>query len=168
LLNLVLMRHGEAESSAPTDAQRRLTGRGRDMVNAHCIRLKSKLLKSQLEISRIMTSPYVRAQQTAELAQAVLSEGGREVRVEIWDQVTPNGKNEIVAKQLSDLEDSSVLLVTHQPFISHFIAYLIGADSSRSVVMQTASIVMIQQEVVMPGAGSLEWVFPPIDSPVNW
>ncbi len=167
MLNLLLMRHGEAESRAPSDAQRRLTDPGRMRVRTHCEQMKSRLVESAPGIDKIISSPYVRALQTAQLAQMVLAadppdEVSDEVPIEVWEEITPSGRSGLVARKIAQQDSSSLLIVTHQPFISNLIAYLIGVDSSRRILMQTASIVMIELEVAMPGAGILKWVIPHI------
>tara|TARA_B110000503_G_scaffold20128_1_gene30110 strand:- start:281 stop:844 length:564 start_codon:yes stop_codon:yes gene_type:complete len=60
-MKLLLMRHGEAEFNAQTDADRSLTLYGRAQVSA----VARRLLEMDLQIEKIMVSPYLRARQTA-------------------------------------------------------------------------------------------------------
>ena len=61
-----ILRHGEAEGHAPTDAERNLTEHGR----AEVLRSAAHLIGQPL--GAIIASPYVRAQQTAQLVRDVL------------------------------------------------------------------------------------------------
>ena len=61
-----VLRHGEAQANARSDAERELTGHGRSQVIGSAAHLLGKPL------DRIIASPYVRAQQTAELVRQAL------------------------------------------------------------------------------------------------
>ena len=62
---LLIMRHGEAAAGAP-DHLRRLTSRGEQEVNLMARWLASRMGKGELNALRIIASPYVRDQQTAQ------------------------------------------------------------------------------------------------------
>jgi phosphohistidine phosphatase len=62
-VKLWILRHGEAEGHARTDAERNLTEHGRGEV------LRSAAHLIGQPITAIVASPYVRAQQTAFVAQ---------------------------------------------------------------------------------------------------
>ena len=64
-MRLLLMRHGKASFNAPTDAQRPLTQSG----SAAVIKQSHKAAVPWHEFTRLWASPYVRAQQTANLLQ---------------------------------------------------------------------------------------------------
>ena len=61
-----LVRHGKAEGQASSDAARRLTAEGRDAFAAH-----ARANAPRLPVSRIVTSPLVRARETAALLGVV-------------------------------------------------------------------------------------------------
>ncbi len=60
MARVYLVRHAEAEKQAESDAARRLTPEGRARFEAHARALA-------LRVSRIVTSPFARARETAEL-----------------------------------------------------------------------------------------------------
>ena len=62
-MKLWVLRHGQAEARAATDAQRPLTETGRQ----EALRMGEHLQGETLEV--ILASPYLRAQQTAELVR---------------------------------------------------------------------------------------------------
>ena len=62
-MNLYLLRHAEAEEEAASDGERKLTERGREQartIGRFCAR-------NDLYPEKIITSPLVRAQQTAKI-----------------------------------------------------------------------------------------------------
>jgi len=67
-MQLFILRHGEAQSVAPSDAQRQLTARGRLQVE----QILQASLSAMGDVDCIYASPYIRAQQTAEIASRVL------------------------------------------------------------------------------------------------
>lgn len=81
-MKLWVLRHGEAESHASSDAQRNLTEHGRQEVLHSAAHLIGQ------PISAIIASPYVRAQQTAQLVREALG-FAPEIRTVPW--LTPDG-----------------------------------------------------------------------------
>ena len=65
-MRLWVLRHGQAEAQAASDAQRNLTEHGREEVLGMSRRLQQQVPEV------ILASPYVRAQQTAELVRRQL------------------------------------------------------------------------------------------------
>ena len=61
-----ILRHGEAQAHARTDAERNLTEQGR----AEALRSAAHLIGQPIDA--IFASPYVRAQQTAQLVREAL------------------------------------------------------------------------------------------------
>jgi len=69
-VKLWVLRHGQAEAHAATDAERNLTAHGREEVLGSAAQLIGK------PIDAIIASPYVRAQQTAHLVREALGFAG--------------------------------------------------------------------------------------------
>jgi phosphohistidine phosphatase len=139
------MRHGEAQPRAPSDALRELTERGEKEVIANAGRMQALV-----DIEMLISSPYIRARQTAGLVQQQLPQ---ELAITNWQEITPSGDCAVVFDKICAAEMAGILLVTHQPFISKFINYLTGS----SVAMGTASVVAIENELLMVGCGEVQW-----------
>lgn len=109
---LYLMRHGAAEDSAPTgrDADRRLTLAGRATVEKVARAVQRSRAR---QVGRIVASPLVRAQQTAEIMRAVLAP---HVDIEIDETLAPDGSAYDLAARLCSASIDT-LLVGHQPNI---------------------------------------------------
>lgn len=149
-MKLWVLRHGEAEPYARRDAERELTGRGRDQVRRSTAHLVGKPL------DRIWVSPYVRAQQTAALVCEVLGFTG-ELKTVPW--LTPDSEPKYSASLLPD--DGHVLLVSHQPFVGDLISLLQFGHLRQPQPMQTASLAELEGEWPLAGSMTLLGVVNP-------
>jgi len=123
-MRVTLIRHAEAGDDAPTDEVRSLTARGREDAR----RLGQALARRGVEFSLVVTSPLVRAVQTAEI---VAAEVGYRERLAVTDLLVPEGAASHVQAWLKttvrDLEGApSIALVAHEPILSALAALLIG------------------------------------------
>lgn len=143
-MKLWILRHGEAEAHARTDAERNLTERGR----AEVLRSAAHLIGEPL--NAIIASPYVRAQQTARLVREALG-FVPDIRTVPW--LTPEGSPEQVLAHL-EAEDN-VLLVSHQPLVGNLISFLQHGHSRQPQPMYTASLAQLEGEFALAGLMSL-------------
>lgn len=143
-MKLWILRHGEAEAHARTDAERNLTERGR----AEVLRSAAHLIGQSL--NAIIASPYVRAQQTARLVREALG-FVPDIRTVPW--LTPEGSPEQVLAHL-EAEDN-VLLVSHQPLVGNLISFLQHGHSRQPQPMYTASLAQLEGEFALAGLMSL-------------
>ncbi|HEY6476876.1 MAG TPA: phosphohistidine phosphatase SixA [Polyangia bacterium] len=123
-MRVTLIRHAEAGDDAPTDEVRSLTARGREDAR----RLGHALARRGVEFSLMVTSPLVRAVQTAEIVAAEIAY--RE-RVAITDLLVPEGAASRLLTWLKtaarEVEGApSIALVAHEPILSALAALLIG------------------------------------------
>jgi phosphohistidine phosphatase len=117
---LWLLRHGEAEPhDARSDDQRRLTERGRDQARSAGLALAALELTFQL----VLTSPKVRAAETATLACEAL--GVEPVEHAPLREGFDAG--EAIAAVHAAGEDRRVLVVGHEPDFSQVVHDLTGA-----------------------------------------
>lgn len=145
---LYIMRHGEAVSFAPTDAERPLTDRGR--------RQASFMVHSFLPAlpTRVIASPYVRAQETA----AIVCEGLRIPAFETEAGITPEDDPFSVIRRLQDYEAETLLMVSHQPLVSSLVSLLAEGHLQGGFPMATASVACLQTEVIAIGMAQLNWL----------
>lgn len=142
-MKLWLLRHGEAEPHARTDAERELTRHGRKEVHQAALHLIGRPLRT------ILCSPYVRARQTAELVEDLL-DGGPHLQVVDW--LTPDDDPRQVLDRLAERSEEELLLVSHQPFVGALAGLLIHGHLQDPVPMQTASLVELDGELPLAGA----------------
>lgn len=109
---LYLMRHGAAEDVAPSgrDADRTLTPAGRATVRRVALALRDA---GAAPVGRIIASPLVRAQETAEIMQSIL---GPHLDIDTDDSLEPDGSAYDLAMRTARAPHDT-LLVGHQPNI---------------------------------------------------
>lgn len=117
---VILVRHARAEDEHPEgDHARALTAEGRAAFRAHARRLAKAL-----RVQRIVTSPLVRAVQTAELLAAAC--GIDQVTVDAALIPHPDGTRRLVA--LAKKVPSGTALVGHNPAFADAAAVLLGME----------------------------------------
>ncbi len=161
-MNLYLMRHGIAlpqdDPSVTQDAERPLTSKG--------IKRMRKAAKGVRELNipfdSVLTSPALRARQTAEIVAAVL---GIESRLEEISGLAPESTVEHLMFGLTRYQDRAhVLLVGHEPLLSDTAASLLGGRKPANVTLdfKKGSLCCIEIET-LPAAspGKLHWLLTP-------
>lgn len=118
-MKIFIMRHGEAEHFASSDAERELTKNGR---SASVAVARACAEKGFAQFDKVLVSPYIRAQQTwQEIASHFRAD-----QVEICEDITPYGDSEQVADYVTALIEvhdyQSVLLVSHLPLVGYLTA----------------------------------------------
>ncbi|MBT8140285.1 MAG: histidine phosphatase family protein [Gammaproteobacteria bacterium] len=159
---LVVMRHGQAEPRASSDAQRALTGQGRADSQAAAAGI-AEFFGDARCIQAIYHSPFLRTTQTAaELGDKLCADAGLP-RLVAADDLLGGQTPQQVLDWLDAQALSSVVLVSHQPLVSTLLAYLLDADCSgsagREYPMAPASYACLEFEVAGAGAFSLAGLY---------
>lgn len=145
-MKLWILRHGEARQQARSDAERELTEHGRQEVLASAGHLKGQ----PPEV--IIASPYVRAQQTAELVRQTLGFTDAVVTVP-W--LTPESDPRKVLGHLEGYASDDVLLVSHQPLVGALIGLAVHGSAQQAEPMSTASLAELEADFALAGAMTL-------------
>lgn len=149
-MRIVILRHGQASMSAPSDAERPLTERGHlDAENAGLC-----LQGLGFEFDCVWVSPYLRAQQTADDALKVYPELERFNKSFLTSESSPL----VVINELKRSGLESVLLVSHQPLVSALTGLLTEPSTAYGPPMSPASIVYIETHHLLPGCGDVHWL----------
>lgn len=151
---LYLLRHGIAEDHGPegTDASRRLTPEGVEKTRRAMIGLARLIEPPDL----ILTSPKVRARQTAEIAAKSL---GGELRV--WDLLACE-KPAAIAAGLVGYGVESLMLVGHEPTLGELVVRLATGGQSGRVEMKKAGCACLRSGVREGSVGGeLLWLATP-------
>jgi phosphohistidine phosphatase len=148
-LKLFLVRHGDADAEIPEglgDEGRALTAKARQIVFNHFAGLVERIQDTQL----ILTSPLVRAVQTAQILSLSLKHDGllRAHRSLLPDM--PVGALESV---LTEHAGENVILVGHQPSMGAMAAHLLGMQSFPKPV-NPGTIIGIEKPELPEGAVS--------------
>jgi phosphohistidine phosphatase len=153
-MELLIIRHAKAESNhSAGDRARALTPHGMEQAR----KLGVMLLKTGLNPELVLTSPYVRAHQTADHLCRAAGIPGPVVQGWLGCGMDP----EDAMKELSAFHDfERVAIVGHEPDLSSFIEWVLGC-SGASVEVKKASITGM---MVHPPAwhGRLLFHIPPV------
>jgi phosphohistidine phosphatase len=156
-MQLLFLRHGVAEPRETwhgDDGVRPLSSQGRKAME----RTAATFAELGLAPDLIITSPLIRAHQTAEIAARGL---GMSDRVVSDARLEPGFDAEALIGILGQHSESDVLmLVGHEPDFSLTIGRLIGGGR---VVCKKGGLARIDVAVASPGGGELVWLLPPKD-----
>lgn len=138
-MHIFIMRHGQAEELAGRDKDRLLTPQGQ----SESLMMAQWLAEQGGRFDCALVSPYVRAMQTFELVNQVLSLGDDQITT--MPELTPHGAPEVVRDYLHGLAADglkTVLLVSHMPLVSFLVEQL---DPSHATPMfATSSVARIE------------------------
>jgi phosphohistidine phosphatase len=150
-MEIYLLRHGIAEDGYP-DAERALTAEGKD-------KLRKVLKRAGARPSLIISSPYRRALETAQIAAEVLEYRGD---VERAQALTPDGSAAGVWEEIRIRQnEDAILLASHEPLMSATAAFLLGAPGLH-IDMKKAALVRVDVDRFGPQAtGVLKWMLTP-------
>ncbi|MBV7554759.1 phosphohistidine phosphatase SixA [Pseudomonas sp. PDM28] len=145
-MKLWVLRHGEAEPyGTRPDSERALTDHGRKEVLSSAARLMGQPLTA------IYASPYLRAQQTAQLVREAL---GFEPEIRTVEWLTPDTDPDKVAEQLVSV--SNVLLVSHNPLVGHLLSYLQHGAGHPPEKVSTAGLAELKGDELLIGSMKLD------------
>ncbi|MDA4122672.1 MAG: phosphohistidine phosphatase SixA [Thaumarchaeota archaeon] len=158
-MELIILRHGEAGTRIPMasqDSERALTVEGRREVEE----IAKSLKQLNVEVHHIVTSPLTRSLETA---QIVAKELNKSKDLESWDELKPEGERLQLFKRLSKLrEDSSVLIVGHEPYLSMLLSDLISGNPRGRISLKKAGMAKVTIDSLTPKAsGELKWLLTP-------
>src|SRR5260370_4234329 len=120
MLTLYILRHAEAEPEARTDAERALTSKGRDQAKA----VGRFCFEQGILPAVILTSPFVRAQQTAKL---VWKELGEKPKLDTVQFLSAGRNPETASTNLRKFSDpGALMLVGQRPGLNKLIAVRTG------------------------------------------
>jgi phosphohistidine phosphatase len=158
-MDLYLIRHAEAEqlgnNGITEDADRPLTATGQEQAKA----LGAGLQEHGVQLQTLVTSPLVRAQQTAD---GILQHWPQPVpELCVCDDLAPSSRRKKLARFLLKLDATSVGIVGHMPDLGEFGGWLLG---SKDLILdlEKAGVALIRCEHgVGKGGGSLVWMVTP-------
>jgi phosphohistidine phosphatase len=123
-MKLYLMRHGPAEDQAESgiDADRVLSASGRERVR----KVARLLVTAEEEPLLVVTSPLVRAVQTAEVVACETALGDRKGSVEARRSLAPGGDVAALVRTVAQAGGRRTMFVGHEPDLSAAAADLLG------------------------------------------
>jgi len=156
-MEVYILRHGIAEQVGPngSDADRALTPKGRQKLR----RVLRLVRAAGVRPSIVLTSPLLRAVQTAEVAAEIFAYQHELVQT---PALLPTVSPKDVWQELRVRKNQQApLLVGHEPSLSQIAAYLLGTPDLR-IELKKAGLVRVDLEKFGPApSGILKWVLAP-------
>lgn len=144
---ILLVRHGKAEDSHPLgDEARPLTAEGREEFREH-----ARKVAGHVALEGIVTSPAVRAVQTAEL----LAEACGVMRVRVRGEISVDGGSARSIEAVCREMGPGWALVGHNPSMAEALAHLLG-HSRGAPQFRKGAVVALQPGESLPW--ELVWV----------
>lgn len=156
-MNLYLIRHAiaEEETSSGEDSQRALTEKG-----ARKMRQIAKGLRALgVEFDLILSSPYVRALQTAE----ILSDVFKKKKTAYSDNLIPIGDPDLLLAEINEKYTvDSLAIVGHEPYLSTLVSLLVAGGAPVDVSFKKGGVCRLAtDDLHHTRKATLEWLLTP-------
>lgn len=154
-----LLRHAPAVARGtpgyPKDSSRPLTAEGRKRMRR--IAAGMKALEPAFDL--ILTSPYVRARETAEIVAEVYKMPDP---LRTSQYLKPGGDGEALVQEMIEHRRQSILLVGHEPDLSRLISVLVTGDTGLGLALKKGGLCKLELPSPHYGrCGTMEWLLPP-------
>lgn len=158
-MQLYIVRHGIAidreDPQCPPDPDRYLTEEGVEKTKGVARGLAALGATGDL----FLTSPYVRAVQTAEIVASTL--GYEKQKIRRTDSLLPGTEPSLLFRELAkDKQASAVLVFGHAPHLDDLIATAVGAKK-HVTELKKAGVALIELKRISPPIGMLVWLATP-------
>jgi phosphohistidine phosphatase len=156
-MELYILRHGIAvERGTPgykKDGDRPLTKEGEEKMQE----IAEALLGMGLQFDLILSSPYKRAEQTAQIVAREFDK-----RVTFTDFLLPDGNPRELIAEINDEKPQRVLLVGHEPDLSQFISLLTAGDTDSAIELKKGGLCKLTSDKLTFGqCAILNWLLAP-------
>lgn len=158
-MHLYIVRHGIAvdreDPKCPPDPERYLTEEGVEKTKQVAKGVAAVAASADL----LLTSPYVRATQTAEIFAAALDYAKQKIRR--TDLLLPGADPSLLFRELAkDKQSSSVFLFGHAPQLDDIIATALGSKR-HTTSLKKAGVALIELKRISPPIGMVVWLATP-------
>lgn len=154
---LYLVRHGIAmdrtDPKSPSEPERPLTAEGVKKTRSVALGLRAMGAKPDI----LITSPYVRAAQTAEIFAEALEFSPEKIRAS--EALKPDANPADVVKEVSRLRAKEVICFGHAPHLDQMISLLVGARGVFTE-LKKAGIACLEH-AASHGRWELRWILTP-------
>ena len=104
-------------------------------------------------IKQVVSSPYLRAAQTAKIFTQVTHKNN--IAIDWLDDLTPLGDPRAIQGFLQQTQADTVLTVSHLPLVGLLVDYLTGETGTR---MGTANLASLSMDHPAQGMATLNWI----------
>ncbi len=162
-MNLYVVRHAIAEqrdtsSSEDEDSRRPLTQTGRKKFR----QIAKGLRDMDTQIDLILSSPYLRAADTARILQKKLDLD--KDKLVMMDDLSPVGDPDRLIKDIAEKYGTiqNIALVGHEPGLSRLISVLLSGDPTLPITLKKGGVCCLTTDKLEYGrCATLEWLLAP-------
>jgi phosphohistidine phosphatase len=159
-MNLYMIRHAiavdEGTPEYEEDSQRPLTEKGKKKMR----QIAKGLRALGADFDLILSSPYIRAQETAEILADVFK---IKADVAFSDNLIPMGDPDLLIAEMNEKYNAnSVALVGHEPFLSALIGLLVSENASMDMTLKKGGVCRLSaDDLHHTHKATLEWLLTP-------
>lgn len=160
-MNLYFMRHGIAVDRGDTgkpsdDRERSLTPKGIKRMR----KAANGLLSLSLPFDRILTSPFERARQTAQIVAEALH---MQDRIEEIQELCPDRSVHDLLSGLAAYSDKkNILLIGHEPLLSSTVSFLLSGNAGANIRLKKGGLCYLEVDnLPAKGGAVLNWALTP-------
>ena len=160
-MKIYLVRHGIAyepgEPGYEDDTQRPLTDKGREKMN----KVARVLKRLNVKPDAIVSSPYLRARQTAEIFAKELKY--KKNKIEFSERLLPTSKPEpMIAEIIEKYIVEELVIVGHEPCLGLLISALAAGDPDLAINVKYGSVCCLSvDDFRIERRAALEWLLTP-------
>lgn len=156
-MRIILIRHGIAierdDAACPAEAERYLTPQGIERTHEAMAGLR----ELEVEPDLVLSSPYVRALETARIACEELGHDPRQVRTTTG--LLPSAAPRDLLREVAAAEAATVICCGHAPHLDEVLAHAVGAKTAFTA-LKKAGAACLEFDELRAGGASLVWLFP--------
>jgi phosphohistidine phosphatase len=159
-MNLYVIRHAiavdEGTSEYESDSERPLTDKGRKKMR----QIAKALRNLGVEFDLILSSPYVRARETAEILADVFK---MKKKLDFSDNLIPLGNPELLITEVNEKYSvNSLAVVGHEPHLSILVGLLVAENAKIDVTLKKGGVCYLSaDDLHQEHRATLEWLLTP-------
>jgi phosphohistidine phosphatase len=160
-MNLYIIRHAiavdEATSDYDSDSERPLTDKGRKKMR----QIAKALRYLGVDLNLILSSPYVRASETAEILADVFK---MKKEIVFSDHLIPEGNPELLVGEINEkYAVDSLAVVGHEPHLSALVGLLVADSSKVEITFKKGGVCHLSADDLhhLDHRATLEWLLTP-------
>jgi len=160
-MNLYIIRHAIAvDPGTPgyeSDSERPLTDKGRKKMR----QIAKGLRNLGVEFDLILSSPYVRARETAEIVADVFK---MKKKITFTENLIPLGNPELLVGEINEKYSvNSIALVGHEPHLSTLVGILVAANAKLDITLKKGGVCYLLADDLhhQDHRATLEWLLTP-------
>ena len=159
-MNLYIIRHAiavdEGTSDYESDSERPLTDKGRKKMR----QIAKGLHNLGVEFDLILSSPYVRARETAEILADVFK---MKKKIVFSDNLIPMGNPELLITEINEKYSvDSLAVVGHEPHLSTLVGLLAAENAKIDITLKKGGVCYLSaDDLHHEHRATLEWLLTP-------